>query len=99
VVKALVLRVCSLQGPRFNTSWVQIVPWGYRTRGSPLDLTALHSDTRCQSKNFFLEIQRKDTGLVRPKIGGGGGGEGDSTESGQRCKRNHKQEDEKEKNC
>ena len=25
VVKALVLKVCSLQGPRFNTSWVQTI--------------------------------------------------------------------------
>jgi hypothetical protein len=29
VVKDLVLRVCSLQGPKFNTSWVQITPWGH----------------------------------------------------------------------
>jgi hypothetical protein len=27
--KALVLRVCSLQGPRFNFSWVQTIPWGH----------------------------------------------------------------------
>jgi hypothetical protein len=25
--KALVLKVCSLQGPRFNSSWVQTIPW------------------------------------------------------------------------
>jgi hypothetical protein len=29
VVKALVLEVCSLQGPKFNTSWVQTIPWGH----------------------------------------------------------------------
>jgi hypothetical protein len=34
VVKALVLEVCSLQGLRFNTSWVQTIPWGH----NPIDV-------------------------------------------------------------
>jgi hypothetical protein len=34
VVKALVLRVGSLQGLRFNTSWVPTTPWGHWTGGS-----------------------------------------------------------------
>jgi hypothetical protein len=42
VVKALVLRVCSLQGLKFNTSWVQTAPWGHWTGDSPLDLTDVH---------------------------------------------------------
>ena len=25
----LVLKVCSLQGPKFNTSWVQTIAWGH----------------------------------------------------------------------
>ena len=29
MVKALVLEVCSLQGPMFNISWVQTIPWGH----------------------------------------------------------------------
>jgi hypothetical protein len=29
VVKALVLEVYSFQGPRFNTSRVQTIPWGH----------------------------------------------------------------------
>ena len=29
VVKALVLEVCFLQGPRFNTTWVHSILWGY----------------------------------------------------------------------
>ncbi len=29
VVKPLVLEVSSFQGPRFNTSWVQTIPWGH----------------------------------------------------------------------
>jgi hypothetical protein len=35
VVKPLVLEVCSLQGPRFNTSWVQTIPWGHTPGEKP----------------------------------------------------------------
>jgi hypothetical protein len=45
VVKALVLKVCSLQGPRFNTSWMQSIPWGHTPGEKPAIYHDLFKET------------------------------------------------------